>query len=64
MYALAVSISRDEDAVQTCHQRLNGWTKETYLVGDPGRILASLVRRWEKRIVLMSEILAQVLFHQ
>jgi hypothetical protein len=33
----------------------------TYLVCDPGRVLASLVRGWEKGIVLMSEVLAQVL---
>jgi hypothetical protein len=33
----------------------------TYLVCDPGRVFASLVRGWEKGIVLMSEVLAQVL---
>ena len=61
MYALAVMISRSEDAVQTWNQKMVLRWEMTYLVSDPGRVLASLVRGWEEGIVLMSEVLAQVL---
>lgn len=37
--------------------------EEAYFVGVPGTVLTRLVRGWKQRVVLVSEILAKVLYY-